>query len=224
MEHCYRKFTCSGPALFLFQELESKQAGVRLLVSLPSTLFTQLLCGYSMEIKHLAENSLVRMSEDVLVLTLQLLSLSCFQIFIYTAPFHFKRDFRIRANRLTLIGQGQKLVNVVFRDVSQGQALSNWDKNSQRTEEGKRKKGRDRKCCHILGGLLGLVTLACLPQYLRNSIINIPLTLGNMCGGGEVGSRLTPSDSPPRIVLGCWKALPPPLHLFALSLLFGHLI
>ena len=29
MEYHHRKFTCSGPAMFLFKELETKQGGMR---------------------------------------------------------------------------------------------------------------------------------------------------------------------------------------------------
>lgn len=193
MEHGCRKFTCSGPAVFLFKELESKQGGVNLLVSLPSTPFTQLLCVYSTEIKRLAENSLVRMSEDVLVLTLQLLSLSCFQIFIYTAPCHFKRDFRIRASRLTLIGQGQKLVNIVFRDVSQGQALSKWDKSSQKTEAGKRKGKRQEMLSHTWWtawisdfGMSPSVSVKFYYQHSSNSREHV----GVCVWGGGVGEQV----------------------------------
>lgn len=110
----------------------------------------------------LAEDSLVQVSEDVLVLTLQLLSLSYFPALMYTAPCQLRRHCQVKTPQPMLMGQGQKLVSVVSRGISRGQALSNWDKRTG--EDG---RGGDRgTCSHMLGGPRGLVPWAYWAWYL----------------------------------------------------------
>lgn len=50
------------------------------------------------------------------------------------------------------MGPSQKLTRALPRDISQGQALSNWVKYSKKTREDRRGEGTEETDSHLLGG------------------------------------------------------------------------
>lgn len=140
MECRHRKAACSGPTLLLFKDWEPIKEGARCPSFSPFHLAST--ASAAQVSNTLAENSLVRMSEDVLVLTLQLLSLSYFPALKYTAPCQLWRHCQVKAPQPMLTGQGQELISVVSRDISWGQALSNWVKRT-----GEDRRGGERGTC-----------------------------------------------------------------------------